>query len=177
MNMKKLQIILGLVALVFASSCIKNDQAVFDSDTVLEFDAASWNANGAGVAYPILTRIPGYGRPVIATGSTPDPVLSRNNPGVKKFRVNLVGRQSETPIKAFYTVFAGTTAVADVHYRMSGELTIPAKSSFGEMEVEILNPGAPATPGPVDLNIILTGGERGIKSSANYRVIALRIAQ
>jgi hypothetical protein len=176
--MKKLQIIIGLFALVFSSSCIKNELPVFDEQTVVEFDAASWNANGPGLNYPILTRIPGYGRPIISTGTTPDPVITRNNPGIKRFRVNLVGPLNPNPIRVFFTTFAGTTAVENVHYRtLNGELTIPANSSFGEMEVEILNPGPPATPGPRDLNIILTGGDNGVTSSVNYRVISLRIAQ
>ena len=173
MNMKKIQIILALLAVVFASSCIKNDQAVFDDQRIVEFDAASWNANGAGVAYPILTRVPGYGRASVSS----DPLLTRNSPGIKKFRVNLVGGQSPTPINVFYREYTGTTATKNVHYNFSGQLTIPANSSFGEMEVEILNPGAPATQGPVDLNIILTGAESGVTSSVNYRIISLRIAQ
>lgn len=172
--MKKLQIIIGLFALVFSSSCIKNELPVFDDQTVVEFDAASWNANGPGLFYPILTRVPGYGRAVLSS----DPLLTRTNPGIKKFRVNLVGPQNPNPVRVFFATFAGTTATENVHYRtLGGELTIPANSSFGEMEVEILNPGPPATPGPVDLNIILTGGDNGVTSSVNYRVIALRIAQ
>jgi hypothetical protein len=173
MNMKKAQIFIGLLALVFASSCIKNDQAVFDKQTVVEFDAASYNANAAGLNYPILTVVPGYGRAAISS----DPALNRTNPGIKKFRVNLVGPQNPNPIRVFYTTFAGTTAEENVHYKtLKGELTIPAKSSFGEMEVEILNPG-PNTPSSRLLNIILTGGDNGVTSSVNYRVISLRIAQ
>jgi hypothetical protein len=173
MNMKKAQIFIGLLALVFASSCIKNDQAVFDEKTVVEFDAASNNANAAGLNYPILTVVPGYGRVALSS----DPALSRTNPGIKKFRVNLVGAQNPNPIRVFYTTFAGTTAEENVHYKtLKGELTIPAKSSFGEMEVEILNPG-PNTPTSRLLNIILTGADNGVTSSVNYRVISLRIAQ
>jgi hypothetical protein len=117
--------------------------------------------------------VPGYGRAALSS----DPALSRTNPGIKKFRVNLVGPQNPNPIKVFYTTFAGTTAVENVHYKtLKGELTIPANSSFGEAEVEILNPG-PNTPSTRLLNLILTGGDNGVTSSANYRVISLRIAQ
>ncbi len=171
--MKKAQIIIGLLALIFTSSCIRNDQVVFDQKTVVEFDAASYNANAAGLTYPILSVVPGYGRAALSS----DPALSRTNPGIKKFRVNLVGPQNPNPIKVFYTTFAGTTAVENVHYKtLKGELTIPANSSFGEAEVEILNPG-PNTPSTRLLNLILTGGDNGVTSSANYRVISLRIAQ
>jgi hypothetical protein len=176
MNMKKLQIVIGLIALLFTSSCIKNELPVFDSQTVVEFDAASWNANAAGLLYPVLTRVPGYGRAVLSS----DPALTRTSTGIKKFRVNLVGQQNPNPVKVFYTVFAGTTAVENEHYKtLKGELTIPANSSYGEVEVEILNPGPPAsgTPSFRDLNLILTGGDNGVTSSVNYRVISLRIAQ
>ncbi len=172
--MKKLQIVIGLLALIFTSSCIKNELPVFDKQTVVEFDAASWNANGPGLFYPVLTRVPGYGRAVLSS----DPLLTRTSPGIKKFRVNLVGAQNPNPVRVFFATFAGSTAVENVHYKtLNGELTIPANSNFGEMEVEILNPGPPAVAGPVDLNIILTGGDNGVTSSVNYRVISLRIAQ
>lgn len=171
--MKRLFIISGFLAIAFLGSCIKNENPVFVK-SVVEFDAAAYNANAAGFTYPILTRVPGYGR----AASSSDPSLSRANTGVKKFRVNLIGGQLPTPTKVFYQVFSGTTAIEGVHYKKpSGEVTIPANSSFGEMEIEILNPGAPATPGPVDLRLLLTGGENGVTSSTNYRIIGLRIAQ
>lgn len=171
--MKRLLILTGFLSILFLGSCIKNEDNIFVS-SVVEFDAAAYNANAAGLTFPLLTRVPGYGR----AASTADPALSRNNPGVKKFRVNLIGGQLPTPTKVFYQVFAGTTATEGVHYnKPSGEVTIPANSSFGEMEIEILNPGSPATPDPVELRLLLTGGENGVTSSVNYRIIGLRIAQ
>ncbi len=171
--MKRLFILTGFLSILFLGSCIKNEENIF-VQSVVEFDAAAYNANAAGLTFPLLTRVPGYGR----AASTADPVLSRSNTGIKKFRVNLIGGQLPTPTKVFYQVFAGTTATEGVHYKKpSGEVTIPANSSFGEMEIEILNPGAPATPGPVDLRLLLTGGENGVTSSVNYRIIGLRIAQ
>jgi len=170
--MKRLFILSGILSIVLLGSCIKNENPVFEK-SVVEYDAAAYNANASGLTYPILTRVPGYGRPA----STADPLLSRNSPGIKKFRVNLLGGQLPTPTKVFYQVFTGTTATEDVHYKKpSGEVTIPANSSFGEMEIEILNPGA-NTPATRDLILILTGGESGVTSSVNYRIINLRIAQ
>jgi hypothetical protein len=170
--MKKLFILSSLLAIVFLGSCIKNENPVF-TNSIVEFDAAAYNANASGLTYPILTRIPGYSR----AASSADPLLSRNNPGIKKFRVNLIGGQFPTATKVFYTVFTGTTATENVHYKkLSGEVLIPANSSFGELEVEILNPGA-NTPATRDLNLQITGGENGITSSVNYRIISLRIAQ
>jgi hypothetical protein len=171
--MKRLFIFSGFLAMAFLGSCIKNENPVFVR-SVVEFDAASYNANAAGLTFPVLTRVPAYGRAV----NNNDPTLTRANPGVKKFRVNLIGGQLPTPTKVYYQVFAGTTATEGVHYKKpSGEVTIPANSSFGEMDIEILNPGPPATPGPVELRLLLTGGENGVTSSTNYRIISLRIAQ
>jgi hypothetical protein len=172
---KRLNRILALCTIIILDSCTKNDLPVY-TKAVVEFDAATWNANSAGRTYPILTRVPGYGRPV----SSSDPALSRNSPGIKKFRVNLVGKQFDTPVTLQYDLFTGnggSTAVEGTHFKISRTLTIPAKSSFGEMEIEILNPGTPpAGQSSVDVLLILNSVE-GIESSVNYRVMGLRIAQ
>ena len=172
---KRLNIILVLCTAIVLGSCTKNELPVY-TKAVVELDAATWNANAAGRTYPILTRVPGYNRPV----SSSDPLLTRNSPGIKKFRVNLVGRQFDKPVTLQYDLFAGnggSTAVEGKHFNISRTLTIPPNSSFGEMEVEILNPGAPpAGQSFVDILLILNSVE-GIESSVNYRVIGLRVAQ
>lgn len=171
--MKRLQsFIIGILAIALLDGCIKNELTVFTTP-VVEFDAASWNANGAGLTYPILTRIPAYGR----AASAADPSLTRTNIGVKKFRVNLVGQQLPTETEVFIVLGAGTTAVAGRHYTaLPASVKIPAKSSFGELSVEILNPGTSSAT-PVDLNITLSGGSNNIKISENYKTIGLRISQ
>jgi hypothetical protein len=172
---KRLNIFLALCTIIILGSCTKNDLPVF-TKAVIEFDAATWNANAAGRSYPILTRVPGYNRPVAAT----DPALSRNSPGIKKFRVNLVGKQFANPVNLQFDLFGGnggSTAVEGKHFKISRTLTIPANQSFGELEVEILNPGAPpAGQTSVDILLILNSIE-GIESSVNYRVLGLRVAQ
>lgn len=165
------------IAIAIASlfgSCVKNELPVFTAP-VVEFDAAAWNANGAGLTYPILTRVPGYGR---AASTTADPLLTRTSPGIKRFRINLVGQQLPTDAEVFVTVFStGTTAVVGRHYtQFSQSVKIPANTSFGEFAVEVLNPGTSSAT-PVDLNISLSGGNNGIKVSENYKIIGLRISQ
>ena len=88
--MKIRSLIIAISAMLMMSSCIKNELPVWTKATV-EFDAASWNTNAAGRTYPIMTRVPGYGR-VVATA---DQSLTRNLPGVKKFRVNLARKFPE----------------------------------------------------------------------------------
>lgn len=173
--MKIRSIIIAISAMLFMSSCIKNELPVWTKATV-EFDAASWNTNAAGRTYPILTRVPAYGR---AVSTSADPLLTRTAPGIKKFRVNLVGKQFDKPVTIQYDLFGGnggSTAVEGVHYKISRQLVIPANSSFGELEVEVLNPGPQSGVTSVDLLLILTGTE-GIETSVNYRIIGLRIAQ
>ena len=171
--MKRLQsFIIAILAITLFDSCIKNKLTVFTTP-VVEFDAASWNANGAGLTYPILTRVPGYGR----AASAADPSLTRLSPGVKKFRINLVGQQLATDTDVFVVLGANTTAVAGRHFNITtGTIKIPAKSSFTEFSVEILNPGTSSTT-PVDLNLTLSGGSNNVKISENYKTIGLRISQ
>jgi hypothetical protein len=172
--MKMRSIIIAISAVFLFGSCIKNELPVWTTAQV-EFDASSWNTNAAGRTYPILTRVAGYGR----VASTADPVLSRTAPGIKKFRVNLVGKQFDQPQTIQYDLFGGnggSTAVEGKHYKISRQLVIPANSSFGELEVEILNPGAQTGVTAVDLLLVLNGKE-GINRSVNYSILGLRIAQ
>ena len=165
-------LILAIATVSLLGSCVKNELPVFTAP-VAEFDAASWNANAAGLSFPILTRVPGYGR----AASTADPLLTRTSPGIKKFRVNLVGQQMPTETEVYVIMNSVTsTAVAGTHYRsFTPVVKIPANTSFGEVDVEILNPGV--TGAARTLELILSSGTNGIKSNPNYNRIRLSIAQ
>ncbi|MFX6702254.1 hypothetical protein ABTH29_20360, partial [Acinetobacter baumannii] len=68
-----------------------------------------------------------------------------------------------------------TTAVAGTHYSaLSGTGVIPANSSFGYVNVTILNPG-PGT-GTVDLVLQLTSNST-YTAAVNYAKVGLRISQ
>ena len=165
-------LILAIATVSLLGSCVKNELPVFTAP-VAEFDAASWNANAAGLSFPILTRVPGYGR----AASTADPLLTRTSPGIKKFRVNLIGQQMPTETEVYVIMNSVTsTAVAGTHYRsFTPVVKIPANSSFGEVEVEVLNPGVAGAARTLEL--ILSSGTNGIKSNPNYNRIRLSIAQ
>jgi hypothetical protein len=168
--MKRIFFITTIIAAFALNGCIKNDPVIYNG-TVIEFDAAIWNANAAGLTYPILTRVPAQG---IATGSS-QPTLTRTS-GTIQLRVNLVGAQRSSPINFTYQVVAAeSTAIAGTHYTaLSGKGTIPANSSFGMISVEILNPGA--TSGSKVLVLQITDNTE-VKGSVNYAKVGLSIAQ
>jgi hypothetical protein len=172
--MKRLHsyILLALMTALF-NSCVKNEEAMINNSFV-EFDASAFNANAAGRTYPVVTRVPGYGR-AISTGA--DPVLNKNS-GTIKLRINLVGPQKNTDTEVSYQVVASeSTAVAGVHYAApSGTVTIPANSSFGELSLQILNLGT-APPSSVDLVLEITSATNNTSPSENYKLLGLRIAQ
>ena len=168
--MKRIFFIATILAVIVLPGCIKNDPVIY-KDTKVEFDAAIWNANGAGLTYPILTRVPAQN---IATSAS-QPSLTRTS-GAVQLRVNLVGAQRSTPTTfAYRVVSAESSAVASTHYTASsGTGTIPANSSFGIITIDILNPGATSGSKILVLELI---DNNDVKVSVNYAKVGLSIAQ
>ncbi len=168
--MRRIHFIALILAAFLFNGCIKNDQVIF-RDSLVEFDAAVWNANAAGLTYPIMTRVPREG----AATTTSQPTITRTS-GTIQLRINLVGAQRSTPITFNYQVVPGeSTAVAGTHYTTpSGTGTIPANSSFGVLTIEILNPGA--TSGSRILVLQLMDSP-DVKASVNYAKVGLSISQ
>ena len=180
---KKYSIALALFATTLFASCLKDNETKYAGDFV-EMDAAVYTANTGSLTYPIITRLPQYGQPIISTalpasGSFPavpaDPLITRAS-GTVKFRVNLVGPHRSTPTVVSYKVDAtGTTAVAGTHFTTGTTVTIPANSSFGEIEVQILNPGVTSTT-PRILVLELTGAS-DLPPSENEKRLGISISQ
>ncbi|WP_156180271.1 DUF4843 domain-containing protein [Rufibacter radiotolerans] len=186
--MKKL-IYLFAFAVIFLNSCIENDDILWEKSMV-EFDAATYNANStvAGVTkdYPLLSRRPQYGRSVLTSATTSfaaDTVITRTwgaTNGVFRLRVNLVGaHRSEAQTISYVVVADETTAIAGTHYgTLSGKVTIPAYSSFGLVEIPILNPGAPAAGAPTSVRLVLElRGNEVLTPSPKYDRIGININQ
>ncbi len=73
-------------------------------------------------------------------------------------------------------VAAETNAVAGTHYgTLSGRVTIPANSSFGYVEIPILNSGVSSATA-ADLVLELRGND-SVKPSPKYDRIGIRISQ
>lgn len=189
MIMKKT--LLYVSAVLFAafslSSCIKQDDIVFEGTTV-EIDWATYNARTSGYPFALLTRVPQEaGRGVITSnllGGAIDPALTRtygtSAPAFKDtitMRVNLVGRQLSTA-QTFQMGIAPTftTGVAGVHYALvDNSVTIPANSSFGFFRWRVLNPG-PTNGIPVNVVFQLRGNGT-IPVSENFQYLGFQISQ
>jgi len=152
-------------------SCIKQLDKTFQGQTVAEIDAAVLNSNAATVNFPIVTRVLPEGRPISTTIDSTLRRLSRN----VRVRINLVGPHSSKDETVGYTTFASpittiafpvtisgqtpsraaatlnvSDAVVGTHYTtLSGKVTIPAGSSFGYIEIPILQATAATRGGRV----------------------------
>jgi hypothetical protein len=206
--MKKFGIFSLLLTVLALSSCIKNTEVLY-SDSKVEIDAATWNANAAGVTYPILGRIAKESGRAASTTFPADSTLRRYSQTIR-VRINLVGEQSakdETvgyktfdspiasivfPATTLFTSPIGTagrqepaaasatlsvlTAVAGTHYGvLSGKVTIPAKSSFGYIDIAVLPQGP--TAGQARFIGIQLDSSGSMRPFPNYDRIGLVIDQ
>lgn len=190
MKILKISILFILTTIsLFSCKKLEENRFIYDGPAQIEFDAASFNAITSPRTYPIVTRLPGYGRSIItasvaATGVVADPILTRAS-GTIKFRVNLITPTIGTDQVISYKVVETekdatgadvtvTTAQNNIHYTTTGTFTIPANSSFGEVTIQVLNPGA--STGNRDIVIELQGNDT-VKPTANYSKLGIRISQ
>ena len=178
--MKKYSLyILALTVLLVFSSCIKQIDKRFSGDTVIEFDATVLNSATTPYTYHVATRTPPYGIPTTTANST---AITRTLSTPVKLRVNLVGPQRSTDETISYRVVTNVTpaapnalAVQGTHFTTGTSFVIPANSSFGEIVINIVNPGvSSSTPREVHLELL---GNDNIKPSANYKMVGIRISQ
>jgi hypothetical protein len=119
----------------------------------------------------MMTRVPIYG---FAT-PTSSPLITRNT-GTVRLRVNLLGPQSATERNFNYKFNqAESSGVPGTHFEaVSGTGTIPANSSYGFVDLKILNPG----PGTGSATVVLEITDGGaVKPARNYAKIGVSISQ
>ncbi|MDR6560807.1 MULTISPECIES: DUF4843 domain-containing protein [unclassified Arcicella] len=156
--MKKI-INISLLLLVMTSlfSCFDENKQLFDKVTLVEFQDAVVNSPALGKTFPILA--------------------STNAVQTKTLRINLVGAQRDKDEVIKFSVDpAESNAVAGTHYDLAGAttITIPAKSSFGELKVNILK--APAQAGQTATVVfVLEGNGSDIGPNNNYKKVGYRI--
>lgn len=136
----------------FASSCIEDiDQTrIFDGDPLVEFNSPVSNAN--------YTRNTNVGVGVIGE------------------QVNLIAPQFTSDQTVTFRVDAEqTTAEAGVHYNLvsNGTFVIPANTSFGTAQVEILGTAIPA--GTTRLLVLELVGNDVISPSENHKRLRINI--
>ena len=156
--MKKiLNISLIVLVLTSLSSCFKENKQLFDSMTLVEFQDAVVNANVSGKTFPL--------------------VATTNTVQTRILRINLVGAQRDKDEVIKFSIDpTESTAIAGTNYDLGGatSITIPAKSSFGELKVNILK--APAQAGKTAIVVfMLEGNGSDIKPNTNYKKVGYRI--
>ncbi len=181
MKKHSIYIFAGLTTLLMLSfsSCIKQIDKKFQGNSVVELDATVLNSATTPYTYHVATRTPPYGVPTTTANSTP---ITRTMTTPVKLRVNMVGPQRSADEVLSYRVLSDVTppspnmlAVSGTHYTTGNTFTIPANSSFGEITINILNPGA-SSSSPREVHIELIGSDN-IKPSENYKKVGIRIAQ
>lgn len=150
---------ISLLLLVMTSlfSCFDENKPVFDKVTLVEFQDAVVGSPALGKTFPLLA--------------------STNAVQTKTLRINLVGAQRETESVIKFSVDpTETTAIAGTHYDLAGAttITIPAKSSFGELKVNILKAPAQANQ-TATVVFVLEGNGTDISPNANYKRVGYRI--
>ena len=191
-----------LLAILVFTGCIKNDPVIL-REQLVEFDATSFNINSLGFAstinYPILGRNPGFGRVSNTTDSTirrfaqtlrlrvnligpqsskdetvgfeifGTPIITFNFPATASTQIPSA---AATPVGSPLGIF---DAVQGVDYVLptSKALTIPANSSFGFLDLQILaSPAAPGTGRFIGIRLNNTGS---LKVSVNFSELGLVI--
>ncbi len=195
-NIKNIIAVICCVGLL--SSCIKEVDKTFKGETVVEIDATVLNSSNSVAGYPVISRIPVAGRPA----TTADSTLRRLNGRNIEIRLNLVGPQSTSdrtigykiistsPLTTFAfpatasgqtpTAAAATlnvlSAVIGTHVgTLSGVCTIPAGSSFGIINVEVLR--GTATAGQARFIGIQLDSTGTLRPNPNYNKLGLVIDQ
>jgi hypothetical protein len=139
------------------SSCFKENNQLFNSVTLVEFQDAIVNSNALGKTFPL--------------------VATTNAVQTRILRINLVGAQRDKDEVIKFSIDpTESTAIAGTNYDLGGvtSITIPAKSSFGELKVNILK--APAQVGKTATVVFtLEGNGTDINPNANYKKVGYRI--
>lgn len=152
--MKKLKyIILSALPLLGLFACNNDLDKVFDEQTLVEFNEAILRTNATGRNYSITSLVNS-----VTAGATTTAQL------------NLVGRQRDSEITVRVLVDPKATTVPAGSYTLSngGNVTIPARSSFGSLS--IITGRASSTTAPVgNLVLVLDSTSTDFKPSFYYK--------
>lgn len=196
--MKRNNLFIYVCLALLLTSCIKELEKTYTGKSVAEIDGTVLNSTAAGLTYPVVSRHLPDGR---ALSTTLDSTLRRVGK-TTRVRINLVGPQSAKDETVGYTIFSKPTslttyafpatitgqtpskaaatlnvadAVAGTHYTaLNGKVTIPANSSFGYIDIQLLNSEVANEAKFIGIKLDSTGT---ILPSLNYRYLGLVIDQ
>ncbi|ERJ58638.1 hypothetical protein M472_07655 [Sphingobacterium paucimobilis HER1398] len=135
------------------TSCFKDyNEDFLITKKAVEFEDAATNSNAPGKNFPVLANL-----------------LEMN--GVTSYRVNFFGGLSSVPQQIAYRIVEEqSTAVEgrDFRFITGNSLTVPANTSFGFLQIEVL----PTINGSKLLVVELIGNNE-VEVSANYRTIGI----
>lgn len=146
-------IIILLIGVFTLTSCFKdyNEDFLITQKTV-EFEDAAVLSHAAGKNYPVVSNI-----------------FAAH--GIVSYRINMFGEQSSVPQEILYRIVdEETTAVEgrDFRFVTGNSATVPARSSFGYLQVEVL----PTIEGSRLLVVELIGNDEVVVSPA-YKTIGI----
>src|SRR5690606_35082179 len=148
--------ILLCLALLGVSACFEDyEERYLFTDNRVEFQDAVINSNAPGKTFPILSPL-------------------ANDVGTVRYRINMTGEQVDVARNVeFRVVPEETTALEGKDYALpQGEsVSIPAGSSFGYLEMEVLSEGSGS---PTVVFELLETGDIGVLD--RYHRIGIRIA-
>jgi len=123
--MKKTLIYISVLLVFGSGACIKNELKTWNG-VLAEVDLAAWNANAAGLTYPLITRVPAANRAL--TAGCPDSTLRRYS-GTIQVRINLVGAQSGKDETIGYKLFDSPVATTTFPATLGFTCTVPPPAS------------------------------------------------
>lgn len=204
MKKNKIYAAVAIISLFAFSSCIKQIEKTFTGNTVVELDAAPLNSLTSGQTFTIFNRIPPHGIPVSTTRDStsrrysgqirirvnlvgpqsdqsqtigykifPSPVTTFAYPATLTAAQAPPTGQIPSAPAATLTVM---NAVAGTHFTaLSGLCTIPAQSSFGYIDINVLNAGA--TAGQARFIGIQLDSTGSLRPNPNYNKLGLTLDQ
>lgn len=153
--MKKILSTIVLLSTLFLTGCFEDINKTYNGPTVVEFNQAVIAAPAVGATYPLVSVNRGV--------------------GLQTTRINLVGAQRPNAETIKVSIDPATTATDGTHFKIvTSSVTIPANSSFGDFQIDIL--AAPAQAGKtVNVVLVLEGNGADIKPNENFKKLGFAI--
>jgi len=152
MNKNKIILCFALLSLaLLITSCFEEKDPVYEGPALIEFSS---------VTYPSLAK------QVKQSATTTDNLV-----------VQLVSPQQQQDLTLTYEIDAASTAREDIHYKLpsKGSFVIPANTSFGNIDIEVLPGIDPVNTTETRTIIFILQGNASVNVSENYKKLTYTI--